>query len=178
MQFDHCYVRLQKASILIFFFPLKYQCCGIIDKNDYDESKWKEQALGGADLNYPLTCCVLDNARDLQSYLNPMPRDKDKCMSSDIRVHRSERYQPVSIITWHKTFWFVIRSATNFSLFSFSGMYSIHFGMVNARICHYHCNQLRERNHWNHEHCHVLIPHQEHQDQEQRCAKLTMADDR
>ena len=109
MQFDHWYVRLHKASIL-FFFPLKYQCCGIIDKNDYDESKWKEQALGGADLNYPLTCCVLDNAKDLQSYLNPMPRDKDKCMSSDIRVHRSERYQPVSIRSY-QTFEL---SATNF----------------------------------------------------------------
>ena len=78
--------------ILKFF---QYQCCGIIDKNDYDKSKWKEEALGGDDLNYPLTCCVLSNPQDPQSYLNPMPRNKDKCMSTDIRVHRQDRHQPV-----------------------------------------------------------------------------------
>ena len=76
---------------------MQYQCCGIINQKDYDESKWKEQALGGDDLNYPLTCCVLNNPSDPQNYLNPMPKNKENCMNTSHQSkYRLDRYQPVS----------------------------------------------------------------------------------
>ena len=82
---------------LDFFVCLQYQCCGIINQKDYDESKWKEQALGGDDLNYPLTCCVLNNPSDPQNYLNPMPKNKENCMNTSHQSkYRLDRYQPVS----------------------------------------------------------------------------------
>ena len=88
---------VSKNFFLDFFVCLQYQCCGIINQKDYDESKWKEQALGGDDLNYPLTCCVLNNPSDPQNYLNPMPKNKENCMNTSHQSkYRLDRYQPVS----------------------------------------------------------------------------------
>lgn len=74
------------------FVQTMFKCCGIVNEDDYDESMWKKDALGGADLIYPLTCCTLKNESSAESYLNPMPRDKGKCMSSDIRLYGQHRH--------------------------------------------------------------------------------------
>lgn len=71
----------------------RFQCCGITGESDYENSFWKKQSLGGEDLIFPLTCCALSNLEDAESYLNPMPRHKENCMSITPRINRIERHQ-------------------------------------------------------------------------------------
>ena len=74
----------------------QFKCCGIVSEDDYDQSKWKKEALGGDDLIYPLTCCALVNdPDDNEAYLNPLVRDKGKCMSTDIRLFGQQRHSKV-----------------------------------------------------------------------------------
>ena len=70
----------------------QFRCCGINDKDEYASSRWREEALGGADLIYPLTCCALSNTNDPEAYLNPVVNDTKKCMSDDIRIYGRHRH--------------------------------------------------------------------------------------
>ena len=73
----------------------QFKCCGIVNEEDYDQSQWRKEALGGDDLIYPLTCCSLINGNNCEAFLNPMVTNKDKCMSTDIRLHGQHRHPKV-----------------------------------------------------------------------------------
>ena len=133
------------------FSYLQFQCCGIIDEEDYEKSLWKSQALGGEDLVYPLSCCKLSNANDLSSYLNPMAVNQEKCMSSDIRLNGVDRHQQVI----HKKY-IVMMDSMKRLLFFPSGLLTRYSGVVHTRIRHNHRHQLwlcssrvDEHLHWN-----------------------------
>ena len=73
----------------------QFKCCGIVNDDDYNQSHWRKEALGGDDLIYPLTCCSLQNANNFEAFLNPMVKNQDKCMSPDIRLHGQHRHTQV-----------------------------------------------------------------------------------
>ena len=74
----------------------QFKCCGIVNDDDYNQSHWRKEALGGEDLIYPLTCCSLENANNFEAFLNPMVKNQDKCMSPDVRLHGQHRHTQVS----------------------------------------------------------------------------------
>jgi len=74
------------------YVQTKFKCCGIVNDDDYNQSHWRKEALGGEDLIYPLTCCSLKNANNFEAFLNPMVKNQDKCMSPDIRLHGQHRH--------------------------------------------------------------------------------------
>ena len=77
----------------------QFKCCGIVNDDDYNQSHWKKEALGGEDLIYPLTCCSLTNANNFEAFLNPMVKNQDKCMSPDVRLHGQHRHTQVNQYT-------------------------------------------------------------------------------
>ena len=74
----------------------QFKCCGIVNDDDYNQSHWRKEALGGEDLIYPLTCCSLENANNFEAFLNPMVKNQDKCMSPDVRLHGQHRHTQVN----------------------------------------------------------------------------------
>ena len=74
----------------------QFKCCGIVNDDDYNQSHWRKEALGGEDLIYPLTCCSLKNANNFEAFLNPMVKNQDKCMSPDVRLHGQHRHTQVN----------------------------------------------------------------------------------
>ncbi|XP_054713114.1 CD151 antigen-like [Uloborus diversus] len=59
----------------------KFQCCGIRDPTDYEDSAWKRGS--GAGRNVSPSCCVLRNAGQPGAYLNPQPLNESMCQRDD-----------------------------------------------------------------------------------------------
>ncbi|KAF5292757.1 hypothetical protein FQR65_LT11165 [Abscondita terminalis] len=70
----------------------KFNCCGISSANEYDTSLWRLQALGPNKLAVPLTCCILSNFHEDQSYLNPNPINSSLCQALEFVRHEGLRH--------------------------------------------------------------------------------------
>ncbi|KAK4883014.1 hypothetical protein RN001_006333 [Aquatica leii] len=69
----------------------KFNCCGISSANEYDTSLWRLQSLGPNKFAVPLTCCILNNFRDAQAYLNPIPINSTLCQALESTRHEGLR---------------------------------------------------------------------------------------
>lgn len=64
----------------------QFECCGMSSNINYDTSHWILQGYFQKDLVVPLSCCVLDNGEDEDSYLDPKPVNLTLCQA----LQRSE----------------------------------------------------------------------------------------
>ncbi|CAH1126972.1 unnamed protein product [Ceutorhynchus assimilis] len=68
-----------------------FNCCGINTANEYDTSLWRLQGLGQP-LAIPLTCCILQNPKEINAYLNPMPVNASLCQALEQNRHDGYRH--------------------------------------------------------------------------------------
>lgn len=74
-----------------------FECCAITSSVNYNSSLWKLQSLGKKELTVPLTCCQLENWRDSNAYLDPIPRSNN-CQAEQIHEYERNRHMIVKII--------------------------------------------------------------------------------
>ena len=63
---------------------LQFHCCGVAGPQDYSGTAWQRE-VGDADssLKVPLTCCFLNSSHIRDAFLDPLPRDLEKCQDLD-----------------------------------------------------------------------------------------------
>ncbi|XP_008560915.1 tetraspanin-11 [Microplitis demolitor] len=69
-----------------------FSCCGINGSNNYGTSWWRLQEVGRRDLVVPLTCCLLNNTNDIDSFLNPIVSDLNTCQTLNPAKHQFARH--------------------------------------------------------------------------------------
>ncbi|XP_030383185.1 tetraspanin-12 [Scaptodrosophila lebanonensis] len=70
----------------------RFGCCGMSGAINYDTSLWRLQEYGQRNWAVPLSCCVLENAPDRLSYLDPKPANESQCQSLERTSYERERY--------------------------------------------------------------------------------------
>ncbi|CAM1326898.1 TSPAN8 (predicted) [Pycnogonum litorale] len=86
------------------FAQIYLGCCGIDGSDDYANSTWRMDQIGGNKL-YPLSCCILSNKDESDSYKNPIPKNTTLCESPDYVSSKYFRQQTgckEKLLNWFK----------------------------------------------------------------------------
>ncbi|XP_053966319.1 tetraspanin-11 [Anastrepha ludens] len=81
----------EQFTIAMDLAQARFGCCGMNSDINYDTSLWKLQRYGQREWVVPLTCCILTNANEKMSYLDPKPVNESQCQmlqKSDFVEHR------------------------------------------------------------------------------------------
>lgn len=81
----------EQFTVAMDMAQTRFGCCGMNSDINYDTSMWKLQGYGQREWVVPLTCCILENSSDKQSYLDPKPANETQCQSllkTDYQEHR------------------------------------------------------------------------------------------
>ncbi|XP_018330643.1 tetraspanin-11 [Agrilus planipennis] len=83
----------EQFTVAVDLIQKTYRCCGILSSDEYETSLWHLQDLGPKPkLSVPLSCCVLRNFVEPQSYLDPHPRNTSLCQALEINNHEQYRH--------------------------------------------------------------------------------------
>ncbi|XP_012279594.1 tetraspanin-17 [Orussus abietinus] len=69
-----------------------FACCGINGSNNYGTSWWRLQEVGRRELVVPLSCCLLNNTYEVESFLNPQPMNLTLCQALNPAEHQQARH--------------------------------------------------------------------------------------
>lgn len=84
----------EKYTVAMDFAQTLLNCCAINDSINYDTSLWRLQKFGKKELTVPLTCCVLVNKSEENSYLDPHPFNESLCQSVEPNEFQKYRHLP------------------------------------------------------------------------------------
>ncbi|XP_065367530.1 uncharacterized protein Tsp68C [Calliphora vicina] len=82
----------EQFTIAMDLAQAKFGCCAMNSDINYDTSMWKLQGYGQRDWVVPLTCCILENPADRQSYLDPKPANETLCQSLEKKDYNQYRF--------------------------------------------------------------------------------------
>lgn len=81
MQGSYGVPGFEQYTVAMDFAQTFLDCCAINDSINYDTSLWRLQKFGKKELTVPLTCCMLMNRFEENSYLDPIPVNETLCQS-------------------------------------------------------------------------------------------------
>lgn len=87
----------EQLTAAIDLTQTQFECCAINSNINYDTSMWRLQSYGPKDWTVPLTCCQLSNREEVDSYLDPKPRNMSGCQALQTEEYSSSRHLDVSL---------------------------------------------------------------------------------
>ncbi|XP_017472020.1 PREDICTED: tetraspanin-11 [Rhagoletis zephyria] len=105
----------EQFTIAMDLAQARFGCCGMSSDINYDTSLWKLQRYGQREWVVPLTCCILKNANDKLSYLDPKPVNETQCQTLqkvDFADYRHMSPCLSYLDTWYREQYVVFLSAS------------------------------------------------------------------
>lgn len=107
----------EQYTVAMDFAQTFFDCCAINDSINYDTSLWRLQKFGKKELTVPLTCCIMTNKFEQNSYLDPIALNETLCQSLELQEFQKARH--LEVISSRSYFAFV---STLINLFKLSGL--------------------------------------------------------
>jgi len=90
---------IETARVRYVCTSFQFACCGINGSSNYGTSWWRLQEVGRRELVVPFSCCILNNANETDSFLNPIPDNLTLCQTLNPAEHQYARHTEVDIVT-------------------------------------------------------------------------------